>query len=299
MRRMLNPLVAATMLCAGALPARATELRVPAISDPPTAEHHTGKVIFEQLVVPDLAAAEAFYTGLFGWSFRDVHGIKLPYAIAYSSGHPVAGIVQREIPSDQHPRLAWLSFFSVPDADAAAKTAADHGARILVEPHTVADRGREAIMADPQGAVFAILASTSGDPPDGIKPPGDWIWRALLTTDPVTDAAFYGALFGYKAYPMASKPGQTHLLLASENYARATANTMPANRPNLRPYWLDFVRIDSAAQSVAKAVSLGGRVLVEPRPDRHGGMIAVVADPAGAPVGLFEWSDANTKAVAQ
>jgi predicted enzyme related to lactoylglutathione lyase len=36
-------------------------------------------------------------------------------------------------------------------------------------------------------------------------------------------------------------------------------------------------------------------VLVEPHEDRHGGMITVIADPAGAPLGLMEWSDTDTK----
>jgi predicted enzyme related to lactoylglutathione lyase len=40
-----------------------------------------------------------------------------------------------------------------------------------------------------------------------------------------------------------------------------------------------------------QAVRLGGRVLVAPHPDRHGGMVAVVADPAGAAVGLMEWTE--------
>jgi hypothetical protein len=47
----------------------------------------------------------------------------------------------------------------------------------------------------------------------------------------------------------------------------------------------------------AKVVALGGRVLVEPRIDRHGGKVAVVADPFGAPFGLLEWTDADSKEV--
>jgi len=38
-------------------------------------------------------------------------------------------------------------------------------------------------------------------------------------------------------------------------------------------------------------------VLVEPRVDRHGGKVAVVADPTGAPFGLLEWSDTENKEV--
>jgi predicted enzyme related to lactoylglutathione lyase len=47
----------------------------------------------------------------------------------------------------------------------------------------------------------------------------------------------------------------------------------------------------------AKVVALGGRVLVKPQIDRHGGKVAVVADPFGAPFGLLEWPDTERKEV--
>ena len=40
-------------------------------------------------------------------------------------------------------------------------------------------------------------------------------------------------------------------------------------------------------------VSLGGSVLVPPHVDRHGGKLAVIADPSGAPFGVMEWNDAD------
>jgi hypothetical protein len=36
-------------------------------------------------------------------------------------------------------------------------------------------------------------------------------------------------------------------------------------------------------------------VLVEPRVDRHGGHIAVLADPGGAPFGVMEWTESDSK----
>jgi uncharacterized protein len=38
-------------------------------------------------------------------------------------------------------------------------------------------------------------------------------------------------------------------------------------------------------------------MLVEPRIDRHGGKAAVVADASGAPFGLLEWPDTESKEV--
>jgi predicted enzyme related to lactoylglutathione lyase len=38
-------------------------------------------------------------------------------------------------------------------------------------------------------------------------------------------------------------------------------------------------------------------VLVGPHIDRHGGRLAIVADPQGALFGLIEWADAESKEV--
>ena len=50
----------------------AAPLDLPPIQSPPTKEHHPGKVIWVDLVTPDLDGAKRFYGGLFGWTFRDV-----------------------------------------------------------------------------------------------------------------------------------------------------------------------------------------------------------------------------------
>jgi uncharacterized protein len=277
----------------------AAPLELPALMQPASVEHHVGKVIFVELVTPDLAAAKQFYGELFGWSFQDAPAGALQYSQASLDGFAVAGLIQKEAPPGEHRQPAWLSFMSVRDVDAAKDMAVQHGAKVLFQPHSIPDRGREAILADPQGAVFAILASSSGDPPDVLAAPGEWIWSSLITSDPEADVAFYQTLFDYEVFDLPADKGAQHLLLASEEYARASANTLPANHLNAHPHWLNFIRVDNATKTAAKVVTLGGRVLVEPRMDRHGGMVAVVADQQGAPFGLLEWPDTETKAVAQ
>lgn len=126
---------------------------------------------------------------------------------------------------------------------------------------------------------------------------GQWIWSSLRTSDPGTAAAFYQTLFDYEVFDLPSDDGTQHLLLASDNYARATVNALPANRPNAYPHWLNYIRVEDAVKMTAKVVALGGRVLVEPRVDRHGGKVAVVADPSGAHFGLLEWPDTESKQV--
>jgi predicted enzyme related to lactoylglutathione lyase len=296
--RFLRQASLALFLCvACAVPVMAAQIQLPAIVEPASQEHHVGKVIFVELVTPDLAAAKQFYAGLFGWTFRDIQAGGIEYTEAYLDGRPVAGLIHKSVPANEQRQPAWLSFFAVGDVDAAKKVALQNGAKVLFEPHSMPDRGREAVFADPQGAVFAVLASSSGDPPDVLAVLGEWIWSSLITRDPDTNAAFYQTLFDYEVFELPASEDYQHLLLASDNYARASVNTLPVNRPNAHPHWLNYVRVEDTVKMTAKVTALGGRVLVEPRIDRHGGKIAVVADPSGAPFGLLEWPDTESKEV--
>jgi uncharacterized protein len=286
-------LLGALLICAA--PAVAQKSELPPLVSPATTEHHVGKVIWADLVTPDLAAAKTFYSGLFGWTFRDIHFGKAEYAVASLGGQPVGGLVQRTSPSAELRQPAWLTFIAVRDLDAVKKTALEHGAKLVSEPRSFAQRGRQAIFSDPEGAKFAVLASSSGDPADYLAGPGDWIWSSLLVRDADKEAAFYQTLFGYDVFDLPSDDGLDHMILSSDEYARASVNTLHHDSSRRIPHWLNFVRVVDATDAAAKAVALGGRVLVEPRADRHGGKLAVVADPAGAPIGVMEWADADTK----
>ncbi|MGD0493523.1 MAG: VOC family protein [Steroidobacteraceae bacterium] len=267
--------------------------QLPPITDSPSAEHHPGKVIWADLVTPDLAGAERFYGGLFGWTFQDIRVGNSIYAVATLGGHPIAGIFQKPIPAGEHRQPAWLTFIAVRSVEEARTEALAHGAKSLAPPKTYAGRGAQAVFTDPEGAVFAVLASSSGDSADYLAAPGEWIWSSLLTDDPSRSAAFYRVVFGYELFDLPSDDGAQHIILASDDYARAGIHTLPPGHHH--PHWINFVRVADASRSAAQAVALGGRVLVEAHPDRHGGQVVVVADPTGAPVGLMEWSDQYTK----
>jgi hypothetical protein len=257
-----------------------------------TDERHVGKVIWADLVTPDMAGAERFYSGLFGWTFLDTDA---DYAVASLDGRPVAGLVHRAVPPGEHRQPAWLTFISVRDLDAASQNALAHGGKVVFATQSVPHRGRQAVFADPDGAVFAVLASSSGDPPDVLAAPGEWIWSSLLVRNADAEAAFYQTLFGYEVFELPSDHGVDHLILSSDAYARASLNSLPGDVTHRHPHWINFVRVVDATEAAARAVALGGRVLVEPRPDRHGGSLAVIADPSGAPIGLMEWAETDSK----
>ena len=296
LRPALPTIAFSALFCAASLSiARAAEFELPALNTPPSTEHHPGKMVWADLVTPDLAAAEKFYGGLFGWTFRRIRAGSSEYAVAMLDGRPIAGLMEKPIPPGERHQSAWLTFMAAGDVDAVKRVAVAHGAKVLVDTKNYPMRGRQCVVSDPEGAVFAILASSSGDPPDFLPVTGEWIWSSLHAKDAGAAAAFYQELFGYDVFEMPSEDGAEHLILSTDDYARASANSLPGGSARRHPHWLNFVRVEHAADITAKVVAMGGRVLVEPRIDRHGGMVAVVADPAGAPFGLMEWTESDTK----
>lgn len=317
------------MLVAAPAPAAGHRgLDLPALATPATHLRQPGRVVWHDLLTPDLAIDERFYAALFGWTFRDVQPGRRPYTVAFSDGIPVAGLLERPLPRDGGRRPQWLGYISADDVDAAMRAALAHGGRDLSMPRDYPQRGRQAVLQDPQGVAFGVVSSTSGDPPDVLAAPGQWIWSALFTQDPEHEAAFYQDVFGYDVYdlndvadeaqeaPAATSPNaqpnaQTatdtnasaaatgagapaHLELASHDYARATINSLPPDGPPHRSRWVSFVRVDNVWSAAAKAQSLGARLLLAPRADRQGGHIAMLADPSGALFGVMDWSDAPT-----
>jgi predicted enzyme related to lactoylglutathione lyase len=269
----------------------AAPMDLPPLVQPSSAEHHVGKVVWADLVTPDLGAAKRFYGGVFGWTFSDSATAYGNYAVAYVGGRPVAGLLQRATPAREHGHPVWLSFLAVRDVDATTRTALEHGAQVVYASRSYPGRGRQAVLRDPAGAVFGILASSSGDPADVLAEPGEWIWSALQVHDPAADSRFYQAVMGYDADDVPSDDGLPHAILSSDGFARASINAFPDGTPGRHPHWLGFVRVRDVTSVSSRAVALGGQVLLEPRPDRHGGNLAIIADPIGAPIGLMEWSD--------
>jgi predicted enzyme related to lactoylglutathione lyase len=293
MRDWLPRGLAIALICCMLAPAAAfaaPPFELPPVGGSGAVEHHPGKIIWADLVTPDLAGAEHFYGGMFSWTFQQ---IRPDYAVALVGPRPIAGILQRPIPAGQKRQPGWLTFIAVPDLEAADKLALAHGAKNLSPPKSYPRRGSQAVFADPSGAVFAMLASSTGDEGDYLAAPGEWIWSSLLSSDPERSADFYKAVFGYEVFDLPSDDGAQHLVLASDDYARAGVHSLPPGVRHSR--WINFVRVMDAEQATAQAVALGGRVLVQPYVDRHGGHVAVVADPYGAPVGVMEWTAADSE----
>lgn len=115
-----------------------------------------GTLCWADLNTPDADGSKQFYEALFGWKIsvgdKDASGyLHIQNGETYIGGIPPA---QRRNPNaPPH----WLLYFYATDVDATTDKAKQLGANIYLAPMSMEKVGRWSVMADPQGAVFAVF----------------------------------------------------------------------------------------------------------------------------------------------
>lgn len=99
-------------------------------------------------------AAQDFYGSVFGWELRPVPDATFS---AWTLGDQPVGLLVDAGDTPQH----WSLNFAVADADATARSSAESGGTVLIEPFDT-DRHRNTVIADPAGAVIACSSLLAG-----------------------------------------------------------------------------------------------------------------------------------------
>ncbi|MEY3251645.1 MAG: hypothetical protein RL227_618 [Pseudomonadota bacterium] len=116
-----------------------------------------GAFSWNELMTTDPAAAGAFYAGLFGWAIKDVDTGTGAYHVAHVGDTQVAGIMGM-VPGGPPMPPAWGAYVTVADVGETIAKCAVLGGKTLVPPMDVPGVGRMAVLQDPQGAVFSVMA---------------------------------------------------------------------------------------------------------------------------------------------
>jgi predicted enzyme related to lactoylglutathione lyase len=121
---------------------------------------------------------------------------------------------------------------------------------------------------------------------------GRYVWYELMTTDKAAAKAFYTKVVGWGAQD-AEMPGMTYTMMTAGDRPVAGMMDLPetARKMNAPPAWIGYVGVEDVDASAAKAKSLGATIHVPPTDIPNVGRFAVIADPQGAVIALFKWSD--------
>jgi predicted enzyme related to lactoylglutathione lyase len=108
----------------------------------------------------------------------------------------------------------------------------------------------------------------------------------LNTTDIAKAKAFYGKLFGWKLEDVPMGDGHSYTMIGVGD---GTGGGMQGHPVKGAPSsWLPYVLVDDLTASTEKARSLGANVMQEPVDVMGMGSLAVIIDPTGAALGLWQ-----------
>lgn len=131
----------------------------------PTFPTHTfpapsGTFLWDELITDDVESAKLCYCNLFGWSFHDINVARTSrYAVLKGIDNADAvGATNQSFSAIG--AAVWIPYLATDDVDAAIANAKVLGASVYEEAAYMPNGERKAILADPTGAIFGLLAAS-------------------------------------------------------------------------------------------------------------------------------------------
>lgn len=119
--------------------------------------NEAGALTWNELHTSDVAGATAFYGEVFGATIEPMAGGDSYWQLTVE-GRGVGGVTLLANDPPGTP-AHWLAYYAVDDADDAVNVVAKGGGTVLAPPFDMM-AGRMAVVADPQGAPFAVIKPT-------------------------------------------------------------------------------------------------------------------------------------------
>ncbi|MEW4467506.1 VOC family protein [Parasphingorhabdus sp. JC815] len=250
-----------------------------------------GDFIWYELITSDIEAAQKFYGPLMGWSFSDSGQQDHDYRIFSINGNDVGGFMARPDGAEIPP--SWMGYINVDDVDASTASIREAGGSIHMEPQDIADVGRFAFVADPQGVMFYIMQPTPDNPDEtsnafaATKPQdGHCAWNELATTDQAGATAFYADQFGWEQKEeMDMGPMGTYAFFHQGTYMIGAVMTKPDEMPVAA--WTYYFRVKDIDAAVETIKANGGKILLDPTEIPGGEFQLNAMDPQGASFALI------------
>ncbi|MEU4836043.1 VOC family protein [Streptosporangium sp. NPDC023615] len=117
-----------------------------------------GSLAWLELYVPEPDAVQPFYHAVLDWRIQDIRFGDMPYLLLSTAGddsQDLGGVMRLQEGDRPH----WLSYFEVADCDAAVDRVRELGGDVVAPAADIEDVGRFAVVTDPFGARFAVIAS--------------------------------------------------------------------------------------------------------------------------------------------
>lgn len=245
-----------------------------------------GSFVWYELQTSDKVAADEFYAAVLGWKRVDSGQTGTDYSFITTDGARIGGMMKLEEDACKAgARPGWLGYVGVKDADECANSVSAKGGRTHCAPQDIPGYGRFAVLADPQGAVFCVIAPSeaqAGSSSDVWRPgvPGFGGWHELYAEDIEPAFDFYSSLFGWQK-DQAVDLGEVgvYQLFAIDGVQAGGLMKRPPQMPV--PCWNYYFNVESVGAAATSIRNAGGQVMMGPHQVPGGSWIVMALDPQG------------------
>ena len=250
----------------------------------------TGMPIWYELITTDVDAAKKFYGDIVGWTTTTFPSPAdgTPYNIFNYGESGVGGLMT--LPDGAPTGPGWFAYFHVDDVDAKVAQNGAAGGKTHMPATDLPGVGRIAMIADPQGIVFYLMAP---DPSMGDQEsttfsaslPGRCSWNELVTSDQKTALPYYSSLLGWTSTEKMAmgEMGDYTFLDCGDTRIGAMMDRASPEQPLKWTFYFAIPDVDAAVDKVKAG---GGTVIMGPMDVPGGQRIILAVDPQGASVGF-------------
>ena len=120
--------------------------------------NEAGALVWNELTTPEPTEVLPFYEAVLGWTTEVTPMPEGEYFVFHVTGGNEQGIAGAMAPPMPGMPPFWSVYFQVDDVEATVAKASELGAQVLMEATEMEMVGTLAVMSDPQGAVFSLMA---------------------------------------------------------------------------------------------------------------------------------------------
>jgi uncharacterized protein len=240
--------------------------------------------IWHDLITPDIEGAKKFYGAVVGWTFE----AQMPeYHVASVKEGGMGGIMAQPDTMIGMPPF-WSGYIYVADVDAACAKIKKLGGKVHREPWEVPHVARMAVVGDPTGANFNVMAPFPQD--DTRMPPSSALgavgWNEAHVGDLNKAWAFYSEMFGWTkgtVMPMGAMGDYVLFQIGDKDIGgmMKKQDMLPV------PMWLYYFNVDGIDAAVARTLAAGGKIAMGPHQVPGGNWIVSAFDPQGGSFSLL------------
>jgi predicted enzyme related to lactoylglutathione lyase len=247
-----------------------------------------GTFLGADLITEDAEAASRFYADLFDWDVEKVEdgGYRVNH-----KGRLIASISQIDNEDPNVDRSFWLVALAVNDLKQTLRSAVANNATVLEKNTKVKDLGRFAVVGDPEKAPIMFIQSGK-TPIGGTEGPGAWRWAELWTDDINKASTFYANVVGL-GHDVTGRGGEDYHYFSSQGKPRAGIIKIPDELESVKPGWVPYVGVEDISATLAAVKKFGGRVVFGETEHPATGSVALILDPAGAAVFVYQLGSAQ------